>query len=265
MGPFEGNTIHKSRDDHGALIITQDNMVRSLYFDSQYKQSSMSLLHPAILVLRYTQVMMSCLLFCDPRTVLMVGLGGGSLARFLTHYYPQVDVDVVEIRAQVVKLAHDYFDVPENDPQLKIHIGDGREFILSEADPQYDLILLDAYDGFGPADAMKGDELFRACKRRLTERGVLVTNLWNRRADNFSHTCRTIKAAFSGNTLRYTLGRQNGNVIVMASKHAFVDLDNASMKQKARELETKTGLNFPALLYELNQQNRPFFARMFGR
>src|SRR5690606_37893874 len=75
-----------------------------------------------------------------------MGLGGGSApARFLRDY-PELSIDVAEIDPEVVRIAFAYFNLPEDEPRLRVTAEDGRLF-LRKSDAVYDLMVLDAYFG----------------------------------------------------------------------------------------------------------------------
>src|SRR5512132_3183095 len=68
---------------------------QSLYFSIEEVQSRMQLQHPDALDLRYTRTMMGFLRFLPaPRAIAMIGLGGGSLAKFCHRYLPKARIDV---------------------------------------------------------------------------------------------------------------------------------------------------------------------------
>src|SRR3546814_15345784 len=61
--------------------------IRSLLANWGYVQSAMSITEPNRLLLEYTQAMMGFLLFNDsPGTTEIIGLGGGSLAKYCHAY-----------------------------------------------------------------------------------------------------------------------------------------------------------------------------------
>src|SRR3569623_1391487 len=133
MRKYHGTLIHRSRDADGPIEVVDDGVIRTLHFGNDVRQSSMALHDPVHLMLLYTQAMMSCLLFQpDPKRVLLIGLGGGSLAKFLLHHFPRCKIDAVERRAAVVKLAHGYFQLPET-PRLRVTVDDACEHLKLSA------------------------------------------------------------------------------------------------------------------------------------
>src|SRR5688572_29228633 len=104
-----------------AVYVTERFGVRSLHIGSDTIQSSMRLARPNDLELAYTRSMMAFLLFHDqPQRVLLVGLGGGSLVKFIYHRMPWANVEVVEVNPQVVMVARQNFQVPPDDGRLRV-------------------------------------------------------------------------------------------------------------------------------------------------
>ena len=129
----DGTVVHQSQSDDGIIEVVDTGDIRSLHFGTFPRQSCMSIHTPHTLELSYTEAMMAALLFNGlPERVLVVGLGGGSLVKFLMHHFPDCQIDVVEYRQDVVKVAHGYFQVPEYDDRLSIHIGDGYRFVQDQ-------------------------------------------------------------------------------------------------------------------------------------
>ena len=96
-----------------SVTIAEEAGVRSLHIGGLAIQSAMRLSAPDALELHYTRAMMSFLLFQpQPADVLMIGLGGGSLAKFIHRRLPTTRVTVVEIRPEIVSAARTYFSLP---------------------------------------------------------------------------------------------------------------------------------------------------------
>jgi len=155
--------------------VVDDGGVRRLYFDRRYVQSAMRLNDPYALELAYTRFMMSFLLFVEaPREILLVGLGGGSLAKFCHRYLPEACITVVESDAEVIAL-RDCFAVPE-DERLRILHADAADYLPACAEA-FDVILLDGCDADGMAPSFANPTFYRAAARCLRTGGVLVVNL----------------------------------------------------------------------------------------
>lgn len=149
--------------------------LRSLHFGPARIQSRMRLRAPDALVFDYTRLMAAFLLLAPrPRRVLLIGLGGGSLLKFLHRQVAGLRLDVVENDARVIAL-RDAFRIPA-DGRLRIHLGDGLDF-LQAAQHRYDAILLDGFDEDGMPARLRSPRFVAACRRVLTPGGLLVLNM----------------------------------------------------------------------------------------
>ncbi|MEJ2344638.1 MAG: fused MFS/spermidine synthase [Gammaproteobacteria bacterium] len=197
---------------------------------------------PERLVLPYTRAMMSFLLFVpDPKRILMIGLGGGSMAKFLLHTLPHCQFDVVERSRPVTQLAHAYFGLPRS-TRLRIHIGDGADFVCQRAaDAVYDAILVDAFTAQGIPASIVSAPFFAHCAATLAPAGVVACNLWGGRQTGFRTTLATLRRHFGSNVFTLQV-RARGNVIALAtaSRAAL----GPPMEDRAVALQRRTGLRF---------------------
>lgn len=260
-----GLLIHQSHSDEGVIEVVDIGDTRSLHFGSYPRQSSMSLQTPHTLELTYTHAMMAALLLNQqPERVLIIGLGGGSLVKFLLHHFPHCHIDVVEYRQDVIDVAKHYFSVPENDPRLNITLGDGFLFVkhcFYESENYYDLVLVDAYDHDGMANSVGEQAFFDACLGILSANGIMSINLWGSEKVLFDLTMQRINQSFSNRTMLVPV-EDKGNIIALATMQHI----NAQMLKQLRhqvdELEMIFNINLPKSLQYLLRQNRSFISRL---
>lgn len=255
---IQGNIVCHRRDQFGEISIADHNGIRSLYFGSGVMQSCLNLDQPHLLLTEYSKAMMSTLLFrCRPESILLIGLGGGSLVHFLLQACPDSSVDVVEVSGEVISLAREYFFLPEDNKLLRIFHAAGQDFIQQQAeiDRRYDLILIDAFDESGPAAILTGRKFLSACRGRLKADGILAMNLWNRLQDNFPVMFETIKTVFDGHALRLLLGEVHGNAVVLGFENPALFCDMAIYRPDAKRLQREWGIDFPGFLKHLYRQN----------
>jgi len=150
---------------------------KSLHFKRSDVQSRMLKRKPYKLVLRYTRTMMGFLLFnSQPQRIAMLGLGGGSMAKFCYRELPDARIDVIEINPGVIAL-RDVFLLPPDDDRFCIHLDDGEHFI-AQANQQFDVLLVDAYARQGLPQRLASEEFYDSCRNALVEGGVMVVNLY---------------------------------------------------------------------------------------
>jgi spermidine synthase len=157
-------------------FVVNSRGAKTLHFSIATIQSRMRLDDPFALDLAYTRTMMGCLLFVpDPRRIAMIGLGGGSLAKFCQRHLPAATIDVVEINPHVIAL-RDEFCVPPDDHRFKITQGDGARWVRQH-DLALDVLMIDGFDPAGLPEALGTQRFDDDCFEALRPGGLLVMNL----------------------------------------------------------------------------------------
>lgn len=228
--------------------------MRYLHFGSEWIQGAMRVARPWKLELDYTRVMMAPLLLVPepdwPRRVLIVGLGAGSLVKFLYRHRPQARLTVVEIDAQVVACARSQFKLPDDRERIAIEIGDGARHVAASGEP-YDLVLIDGFDAKARAGALESAAFYAACRARLAADGLLAANLLSRNR-GYRASLERLRQAFDGRVLALP-SCDAGNMICVAAAGSPVGASIAELKQAARALKDDTGLDLLALVSRIEQ------------
>ena len=172
----EGSQIIYERDSaYHRIFVTESNESRYLRFDSTW-QSGMSLTDPDESVFSYTDFFQLSWIFNpDIKNILIVGLGGGSAPKKFYTDFPEVIIDVAEIDPVVVKVAEDYFHLPQ-DERIRVSAEDGRTY-LARSDSKYDLIVLDAFFGQSVPFHLMTEEFLDLTRDHLTDKGVVMANI----------------------------------------------------------------------------------------
>lgn len=247
--------VRKPAQDAQTAYISERFGVRSLHIGSDTVQSSMRLSKPYDLELSYTRSMMAFLLFApSPKRALMIGLGGGSLAKFLHRRMPEARVTAVEVNPQVLAIARQYFHVPEDaPPNFQVIVGDGSEYVARD-DVAADVLFVDGYDADAHAEELASRSFYLACCARLRLRGMFVVNLWG--GDKlFTTLSQRIAAAFPGGTLSLPAERP-GNIIVLAFRDKPEPFEWKALTARAASLEDELGLEFGKFVESLRKMNR---------
>ncbi len=257
---YHGTMIAKTRDELGEIEVVDDATSRSLHFGSFPKQSSMLLRDPIYLELAYTRAMTCALLFsANTRRFLLIGLGGGSLAKFLLHRYPDCQVDAVEYRPAVSEIAHRHFFLP-HDERLHIIIDDGGHFMRTAdmaAHSEYDVIFVDAFLGNGIARTVCGLSFYDACRDRLAEGGVLSMNLWNGDFVHARDMLEDIRTSFENNVLQLPVEGKD-NVIALATRGSPMKKQLRQLNARAKAMAQQTDVEYGVFLRHLRKHNSWF-------
>lgn len=238
----------------GGVEVREKCGVRTLHLGSETIQSAMRIEHPYDLELSYTRAMMAFLLFVPvPKHALMIGLGGGSLAKFIYYRLPQSRVRVVEISPEVVKVARSHFLLPADDDRLTVEIGEGSNY-LSSSREKVDALLIDAYDGRALAASLTTDVFYSIARTVLSRAGVLVINLWSNDWA-FDRNVKRIERAFDNRCICLPAERP-GNVIAIAFAAVPQSLRWRDLSAAAIDLQARLGLPFPEFVAGLRKMNQ---------
>lgn len=255
--PYLGQVVYHCRDEHGVIDVVAegDGKLRSLQFGTTARQSTMFVDRPDDLALEYTRCLMTALLFleADPRRVLLLGLGGGSLAKFLLRRCEGCRVDVVELRPRIVEVAERFFGVPMGHERLRVHVADGRQFLLaSEGDP-YDLILVDLHSSQGMSPVVLEPDFLPACRRLTAAEGVLSANMWYGVDEASERTLRLAVEASYDTTLYLPVAGKRNCVAHGLLRRALPP--GATLESRARSWQERAGLPLPELLAQVIRHN----------
>jgi spermidine synthase len=235
------------------IEISEEAGVRRLHFSSEWVQGAMRVRRPNALELDYTREMMAGLLLRTapwPREALLIGLGAGSLAKFIYHQLPKTKITVVEINPQVEVVARLHFKLPDDPQRLRIVIGDGAEYMLKDG-AHFDYILVDGYDKNARAGVLDTLPFYQACRSRLSERGLLAVNLLGH-SRGFQASAARIADAFDGRALILP-SCESGNTIAFATAGEAVDVAADDLRARAGQLKEETGLDLLPTLNRIKQ------------
>ncbi len=237
---------HKS-----SIAVSDARGVRTLHVGGEAIQSAMRIGDPFALALDYTRCMMAFLLFHPaPREALMVGLGGGSLAKFFHHRLRATRVRVVELDPRVVAAARAQFALPPDDARLSVQIGDGAEALSPEC---CDLLVIDAYHDEEHVPKLAAAEFYEGAFLALAEPGAMVVNYMNDDPD-FDRNLQRLERAFGGAVLALP-ALYDPNIIAFAFKGAPRRLGWDELRKRAATLESRFELPFSRYVSRLRAMN----------
>jgi spermidine synthase len=182
-----GQLEHEETSAFSTIRVRRNGDIRLLTFvrddGRELVQSRVDLTAPQTLSSPYARSMFASYLYQPaPRRVLVVGLGGGAMVRFLAHHAPDVQIDAVEIDPVVVRLADQYFGVRSGD-RVRVVTADAVAFIEATTE-RYDVIFMDAFlrpssetDDTGVPSRLKTVAFLGRVKQALAPGGVVAFNI----------------------------------------------------------------------------------------
>lgn len=254
-----GEVIYRKNSLYNNIYVYKRGSIVTLKFGLRTGvevQSQVNTRNLKLHMLEYTPMMFSGLLYnSEPNNILVVGLGGGVIPRQMRHHFPNVKIDVVEIDPEILRIAKEYFNFKE-DPNLKVHIDDGRIFVkkrLRDKSPKYDMIILDAFNSEYIPYHLMTREFIQQVVGVLTENGVIVANVFypNRL---FEAELATFMA--TRKNCQVYLGGSSGNAMIVSANK---NLTNSEALEQARILQPKHRFSFNILTVakKLKPQIRP--------
>ena len=226
--------------------------MRTLHVGGEAIQSAMRIDDPHALALDYTRCMMAFLLLHpEPREALMIGLGGGSLAKFFHRRLRSTRVRVVEVDPRVLTAARTHFALPPDDERLLVEIGDGAEAIYPEC---CDLLVVDAFDDEVHVPKLASSEFYDAAFLALREPGALVVNFMDD-DPKFDQHLQRLERAFGGAVLAMP-ALYDPNLLVFAFRGAPPEVPWSTLRGRAEKLEARYELPFTRYVSKLRSMNR---------
>ncbi len=169
------DVVYRKDSAYHSIGVVQDDRDRYLRFDSSF-QSAMNRKRPFLTPFEYVDYLSLGLAYRpEARSVLFVGLGGGSAPKRMWRDFPELRLQVAELDPEVVNVAYRFFALPR-DPRLAVEVEDGRRY-LQRNERRFDVIVLDAYYADSIPFHLATQEFLRLVRDRLNPGGVVVANV----------------------------------------------------------------------------------------
>jgi len=239
---YEKNSLYHSISVYrrGSVVTLQFGKLPPVHMQSQVNLND----------LRQHRLEYSKMSFCgllynpEPKRMLVLGLGGGVIPRDMRYYFPDAEIDVVDIDPEIPHIAKEFFAFSE-DGKLKVHVDDGRMFIKKQLRrdpvPKYDIIILDAFNGDYIPFHLMTKEFLQEVQRVLDDDGVVVANVFysNRL---FDAEFKTFLDVFDRCQAFY--GLDSGNAMLVSGGPSVSILSPKQAEEGARQLAEKHDFAF---------------------
>jgi spermidine synthase len=161
---FQYARVVEQEDGDRALELNEGQAMHSLYRPGSYLTGDV---WDGYLVLPFAGLDEA------PERIAILGNAAGTTARAYGHYFPDTEVDGVEIDAKLTEIGRRYFDL--RNPNLEVHHEDARPW-LRASDGGYDVIMVDAYRQPYIPFYLATREFFELVRDRLAPGGVVIVN-----------------------------------------------------------------------------------------
>ena len=233
-------------DDFGMIRVLEVDDYRFLEFGDAIEQSCTFTADPSWLEYDYTRAMLiGALCHERPESALFLGLGAGTLTQACMKFLSLDDVEVIELRPDVPRLAMEYLGLAD-DPRLYIRIGDALE-LLDSAEPA-DLIFVDLYTDVGPGVGHLAWNFLQGCQQRLNPGGWLIINQWA------SDDGKPLGAALLRGLYHrhyWELPVKEGNVILLVPADLDQTLSIKAVSERAGLLAPQLGYSLQSLINDI--------------
>jgi len=245
----EATLLEEAISEFSTIRIRQTKRTRTMNFlsedGSENEQTRMRTHQPHRLLHAYCRFMFISLLYRPTHArVLLVGLGGGAMVRFLRHHLPDVIIDAIELDPEVVRLAADWFGVVPG-PYTNIVTVDGFDYI-GRGTQRWDVVFMDTFldpatkdtDMAGVPLALRTAEFMEQLRGRTKDDGLVVFNLHFRK--EYPEHMAAIRGAFP-HVRAYTVPGTTNRVVVAS---VVPPPGDDELKARARALDKQGGWGF---------------------
>jgi len=221
--------LYEKETPYNQIKVVEEDSIRKLLFGPgmSQEQSAIDLYEPNIHVFDYSFLAMHSLLFVHrPSRILVTGLGGGVIPQYLSRYFPDVSIDIIEIDPEVVNVAKEFFSFQETD-KIKVHIGDAFQ-VVSQLEEKYDIVILDAFQNQYVPFHLMSIEFFKMVNTITKVPGVVVANMCNGHPSFFSQI-NTFRSVMGGDIYRLNGFKNHYCSMLYAPKGHVNLLDGGNM------------------------------------
>lgn len=252
----KGKLVYRESGGAMPVEVHENEDYRWLRFGDQAVQSAMSLARPRQPVLAHIQAMLSgMVLLPAPERALMLGLGGGDLARALPALFPRIELLCVEHDRRVLEVAKTWFALPESLARDTV-LEDACEYLSGAAlaGASYDLLFVDIVQGLSVPACVRRLVFFDDCREVLSPGGMAVFNFVFENQNAFRELLAMVRTAFGQAVLCLPVS-EHRNVIVFALRAARLDYRREFLYRRIGELNNALACDLTPYLDTLLEIN----------
>ncbi len=247
-------SIFKAETAYNTIFIDADEHFWTLRTADQDLQSRINRRNPEQLALKNLSYLMGVLLFMPtPKSICILGTGGGGLIHFLRHHYPQSHLTAVEIDGELLEIMHRDMALPEADGRLSYIIDDALHYIDNCRD-QFDLIIVDLFLGNRSPSWLLQAGSMQKLYTMLSDKGGLSYNLVIDSETDFNAFYAGLRSRFHQQTLCLPV-EDLDNTVAFAFRQPPAECDMASYMALAYDLGARQNINYMEILSVIYSTN----------
>ncbi|MBL7003211.1 MAG: methyltransferase domain-containing protein [Gammaproteobacteria bacterium] len=234
--------------------IKEEHNIRYLYSNDKAIQSAIDLKNPERIVLRNLEYLMGCLMFIpEPKNILMLGVGAGSLVHFFKHFCPDSNITGIDLDAELINEMHQVFLLPQAGANLQYHIADAQNW-LQQHNETYDLIIVDIFNEHCMPDWVLQKPFMQHLKTSLSDNGCVAWNTLIESEHDFTSFYSNLRLIFNQNTLCLDV-EDYANTLAYSFNFKHENPDLGLLMQNAQHKTAKYGLHFHQILSTILNTN----------
>lgn len=246
--------IFKTKTSYGRFTIARSTDYVELRSASDALQSLINISNPQQLELKNLQYLMGILLFSAiPHNILLLGTGGGCLIHFLKYFFPDCHLTSVELDSELQALMHEKMLLPEASENLHYVIDDAVHY-LQHCTQQFDLILVDIFDGNQSPNWLREPGNIRQMRALLSDQGAIGYNLLFDSEREFKLFQRNLTQVFAE---RYLILSAKGydNTLAYGFRNQPPEHDMTFYMQQAVQMSELHNIDYNAVLAAIYTNN----------
>lgn len=218
--------------------------LRWLCIDGSAVQSLMNITDSGKLLNPVSHILVAGIsLFDHVDRLLNLGLGGGSIERFIWQYFPEITIDSVESSEVIIHIAREFFCIPDTAP---IFHSTAEQFFTTTC-AQYQIILCDIFSGQSHPDCLYQSHFYQYCQQHLSADGIIIINLTPEDERDLLDILLPLRLSFA-HTYLYEVDDHSNIIIFAANNH----LKERSVHPRHSDtINSHTQLNFDDILKSL--------------
>ena len=249
--------LYRAKTANNDIMVTKEGGIITLYSPYSFKQTAINENIYFIPHLEYARNIILCLAFYpSPKSILVLGLGGGAVPVMLHRFSQQTQIDVVEIDSEIAKIAEKYFHFKESE-RMKLYLDDASRFV-EKSWRSYDIIIQNEYIGNKLPETLTTVNFFKNSKRLLSANGIYVANVMSKGKRRYQRLLND--NGFKNDSIYCLPGKKTGNIIMFTTRGVKISTEYLLYHAERLENELPYDFQLMSMIERLERPKTSFFS-----